>query len=86
MRLRMSSNRVTKSNAVNNVVTYQQQKFLGRNEQKLALALISLIKPDDDDLKTYVLTLSEISRLTGIAKGDLYEKTLTLPALSGEGS
>ena len=72
----MSSNRVTKSNTMNNVVTYQQQKFLGRNEQKLALALISLINPDDDDLETYVLTLSEISRLTGIAKGDLYEKTV----------
>ena len=34
-------------------------------ELKVANALISLISPDDDELKSYRLTVSELGRLTG---------------------
>lgn len=63
--------RVTKSNAMNELTVYQQKSPLSLREQKVALAVISLISPNDDEFREYELTLSELSRLTGIGLNHL---------------
>lgn len=87
----LAENRVSKSNAMNELTVYQQRSQLSLREQKVALAVISLISPDDDELKDYELTISELSRLTGIGRDHLHKPLiedicvkLTTTAYSGK--
>ena len=66
-------NRVNKSNAMNELTVYQQQSQLSPREQKVALAVISLIPPDADEFGDYELSISELSRLTGIGRDHLHK-------------
>ena len=66
-------NRVNKSNAMNELTVYQQQSQLSPREQKVALAVISLISPDAEEFVDYELSISELSRLTGIGRDHLHK-------------
>ena len=78
--VKLNVKKVTKSNVMNEAILtpqkearlHQKSSALGIREQKVALALISLINPNDDDIRSYFLTIDELHKLTGIPKNHLH--------------
>ncbi|MBF0466458.1 MAG: replication initiation protein [Nitrospirae bacterium] len=58
---------VVKSNEIN-----EAHYRLSLNEQKVILAMVSQIKPDDEDFKSYVITIPEFIDLLGVQDSDKY--------------
>lgn len=55
-----------------NLLIQKAQTDLTRNEQKLVNYMISLIKPDDEDFKTYKIKALDFAALVGIDTNHIY--------------
>ena len=62
---------------MNEMTVYQQRSTLTLSQQKVAMAVISRISPDDTKLADYKLTLRELSELTGIDASNLRGNAIT---------
>lgn len=62
-----TSNYVVQSNAL--VLAKQSLKL---NSAKIMRVLIMQIQPHDDDFKTYQITITELAKLLGVARSNLY--------------
>lgn len=60
---------VNQSNALVNT-----KQNLSINERRLLYALVSLVQPEDKDLKTYVLQTKDLANLFGISESGFYER------------
>ena len=76
MNTTMESARVRKANALNEVFMVETDKRLVLNEQKVYLAVMSQIQPDDLDFQTYSLTVPDLVGLTGISQKHLYSEIM----------
>ncbi|MBU2714101.1 replication initiation protein [Zooshikella harenae] len=66
--------RITKANQLVEAVLIETTSKLTLRDQKVILAVISQLSPDDEDFKKYHITLSELEKLTNIDKQNLYRK------------
>ena len=72
--------RVTKANKLIEVALIETTARLSLRDQKLILAVISQLSPDDEDFKKYEISIPELVQLTGINNKNLYaeiDKTCT---------
>ncbi|MBF0467250.1 MAG: replication initiation protein, partial [Nitrospirae bacterium] len=58
---------VVKSNEIN-----EAHYRLSLNEQKVILAMISQIKPEDEDFKSYRFTIDELTEMFNVTGNDYY--------------
>ena len=65
--------RVTKANQLIEATLIESSVKLALNDQKIVLSIISQLSPDDDKLKEYSLTVSELSSMTKVDSNRLYE-------------
>ncbi len=70
--------KITKSNQLIEVTFVEPTRKLSVRDQKLILSIIGQISPEDEDFKTYRVTIDEIHRMTGICKQDLYKELLSM--------
>ncbi|MGI0120129.1 replication initiation protein [Zooshikella sp. RANM57] len=66
--------RITKANQLVEAVFIETTTKLTLRDQKVILAVISQLSPDDEDFKKYNITLSELEKLTNIDRQNLYRK------------
>ncbi len=66
--------RVSKANRLIEIKLLEQNVKLNTRDQKITLAVISQISPDDTMLQHYSLTLGELSEITGISMDNLTRK------------
>ncbi len=66
--------RVTKANRLIETCLIETTTKLSLRDQKVVLSVVSQVSPNDDDLKTYSLSIKELSSLTGINKNNLYRE------------
>lgn len=64
--------KITKANKLTEVRLLEVGNRLKLRDQKVILAVMGQLSPDDEDFKDYRLTLNELISLTGIHKDDLY--------------
>ncbi|RDH41410.1 replication initiation protein [Zooshikella ganghwensis] len=69
-------NRVTKANQLIQAQLVESKVSLSVREQKIVLAIISLISPEDDNLKDYELSIKKLCELTGIDESNLYRNRM----------
>ena len=66
--------KVSKANRLIEIKMFEQGIKLNTRDQKITLAIISQISPDDDDFKHYSLTIGELSEITGISVDNLLRR------------
>ena len=64
--------KITKGNQLVEVKLLEVGNRLKLRDQKVILAVIGQISPDDEDFKDYRVTINELIALTGISKENLY--------------
>ena len=64
--------KVTKANKLIEITLVESATRLSVRDQKIILAVISQISPDDEKFKTYNLSIKELVDMTGISNRNLY--------------
>ncbi|MFK0573271.1 replication initiation protein [Endozoicomonas sp.] len=64
--------KITKANQVVEIKLLEVGTRLKMRDQKVILAVVGQISPDDEDFKNYRITINELISLTGISKENLY--------------
>jgi len=72
--------RVKKKPAPSSLIVTQSNELiearynLSLGEQRLVLAMIARVQPDDEDFKTYRISIAELADFLGVAKGSAYHE------------
>ncbi|MCT6684619.1 replication initiation protein [Bacillus velezensis] len=59
-------------NQANDLINSRQD--LSLTERRIIYSLISLVQPEDEEMKTYVLQIKDLARLVGISEHSFYER------------
>ena len=63
---------VTKANKLIQITLMESKTRLSLRDQKIILAVIAQINPEDDDFKDYQISVNDLSKITGIKSQNLY--------------